>query len=265
MELASLNALNDALREAAQPFGVVHDVHHKDLLFDYIYRYCGENAIPAYFSGGLSDASQAKRAFDLSMPTISDRNPKILEFAAGYGRVARHAHTVFSGCQYTASDIHPEAVEFLKLNFDVESILSTHEPEDLGIGGDYDFIFVLSLFSHLPDISFARWLKTLYSMLSNRGVLLFTANGDFARIKHPVPFENMLNQELGWGYGPDSDQPDLDDKEYGTMIVKNSYVIQAIESCCPGAQLVRFESGVWFGQQDEWLIRKSLFAPSEPG
>jgi hypothetical protein len=134
----------------------------------------------------------------------------------------------------------------LKLKFDVESILSTHEPDDLDIGGDYNFSFVLS-FSHLPDISFARWLKALYSMLSNGGVLLFTANGDLARIKHPVSFEKILNQDQGWGYGPDSDYPDLDDKEHGTMILKNSYVVQAIESCCQGAQLVRFESGVWFG------------------
>ncbi len=60
-------------------------------------------------------------------------------------------------------------------------------------------------------------------------------------------FEKILNQDQGWGYGPDSDYPDLDDKEHGTMILKNSYVVQAIESCCQGAQLVRFESGVWFG------------------
>jgi hypothetical protein len=56
MVLASLNALNDSLREAAQPFGVARDVHHKDLLSDYIYCYCGDNIIPAYFSRGLSDA-----------------------------------------------------------------------------------------------------------------------------------------------------------------------------------------------------------------
>ena len=188
MDLVAMNAMSNSLREAAKDFGVDHNVHCKDLLFDYIYRQYGDNAIPAYFSGGLSDASQAMRALERSMPLASDRKLKILEFAAGYGRVARHAGTVFSDYDYTASDIHPEAVEFLKTSFGIEARLSSHEPEDLSIGGDYDFIFVLSLFSHLPDRSFARWLKTLYSMLSNQGLLLFTVHGDFARKKHPVPF-----------------------------------------------------------------------------
>lgn len=250
------SGLDLALRNAARGLGVPHYIHSNDLLFDYIFKRDGDAAVSSYFQGGLSDARQAKSALERVIPSWSAKKLKILEFAAGYGRVSRHAHNVFPGHQYVASDIHPQAVDFLCDHCRIDSCLSSHEPDDLDVGNGYDFIFVLSLFSHLPGHSFGRWLGALYSILACNGILLFTTHGDFARKRFPVPFESMLDPALGWGFGSDSDQPDLDGGEYGTMIVANKYVVNAIDSYCRGSQLMRFESGPWFGLQDEWMIRR---------
>lgn len=248
-----------ALVAAAQPYHAVHRIHGNDLLFDYLFRRDGDAAIRSYFSGGYSDAAQACRGLERSNHGREGLN--VLEFAAGFGRVARHAREVFKNHHYVASDIHPEAVEFLHTSCGVDAARSAHEPEALDVGTDYDYIFVLSLFSHLPDRSFGRWLAALYSILAGNGTLLFTTHGDPARRKFPVPFEAMLDRERGWGYGCDSDQPDLAGDEYGTMVVTPWYVLQAIQANCPGFELVRFDAGVWFGLQDEWMIRKPLAAP----
>jgi hypothetical protein len=41
---------------------------------------------------------------------------------------------------------------------------------------------------------------------------------EFARDKFPVPFVEMLDVRAGWGYGPNSDQPDIESADYGTMM-----------------------------------------------
>jgi len=33
--------------------------------------------------------------------------------------------------------------------------------------------------------------------------------------------------------------------------------MNTVEAFCPGSSLALFESGTWFGLQDEWLIRKA--------
>lgn len=256
MDSEIVSALDDAtLRAAARATGAVHKIHAHDLLFDYIFKRTGREAIPSYFSGGHANAAQARRGLERAFGKAT--NLKVLEFAAGYGRVSRHARTFFGDQRYTASDIHAEAVKFLRQECGLDAAVSAHEPEHLEVGRGYDYIFVLSLFSHLPDRSFGRWLSALYSILADRGVILFTTHGDFARRKFPTPFEDMLDRGKGWGYGPNSDQPDLASAEYGTMIVTPRYVMNAIDTNCPHAELIRFDAGVWFGLQDEWLVRKA--------
>lgn len=249
------DATDAELEAAAKPFTKAFWIHPDDLLFAYSVRANGrDKAIPGYFQGGRSNAAQAHAAM---VRVCGQKSPlRVLEFAAGYGRVSRYSADIFAGHQYTASDIHPQACVFLKERLGVDAIVSATQPEELAIPSPFDFIFVLSLFSHLPDHSFGRWLAKLYSLLDRGGRLLFTTHGEFATAKFPKPFENMLDATLGYGYGRNSDQPDLDGSEYGTMVVTMPYVIGAVKRHCPGARIQSFSSGVWFGRQDEWVVLK---------
>lgn len=230
-------------------------VHPHDHLFQYILRTCGrEEGMRAYFRGGLTDAQQAHRAM---LRKVNGKSLRVLEFAAGYGRVARYSRDIFAGHSYTASDVHPEACAFLCDRLSVNSFLSQTDPAELKYGGRFDFIFCLSLFSHLPHHSFGSWLSKLYSFLDAGGCLLFTTHGEYALVKHPKPFREILDNSTGYGYSQNSDQPDLNAQEYGTMLVTMPYVVKILQEACPGARIASFTSGVWFGLQDEWVIQKA--------
>lgn len=250
-----MTVTDQELIEAAQGCTDSYWVHPRDLLFQYILRVSGRGlGMRGYFSGGRSDAQQAHRAM---LRTKNGKNLKVLEFAAGYGRVARHSRDIFAGHSYTASDIHPEACGFLTDRLLVNSFLSAANPDHLNNSARFDFIFCLSLFSHLPHHSFGSWLSKLYSFLDTGGSLLFTTHGEYALAKHPKPFREMLDSSTGHGYGQNSDQPDLNPQEYGTMVVTMPYVINQLYATCPDARVTSFSSGVWFGLQDEWVIKKT--------
>ncbi len=58
----------------------------------------------------------------------------------------------------------------------VESYLSSPVPEQLTLPSQ-DVIFAHSFFSHMPETTWARWLKALANALAPRGVLIFTTPG----------------------------------------------------------------------------------------
>ena len=250
-----MTATEQGLRAAAHGSTESYWVHPNDHLFQYILRVSGhEQGMRGYFQGGRSDAQQAHRAM---LRTTNGKNLRILEFAAGYGRVARHSLDIFAGHSYTASDIHPEACAFLSDQLSVNAFPSTVNPDHLKVDLRFDFIFCLSLFSHLPHHSFGSWLAKLYSFLDTGGSLLFTTHGEYALTKHPKPFREMLDSSAGYGYGQNSDQPDLNPQDYGTMVVTMPYVISRLYAACPDVRVTSFSSGVWFGLQDEWVIKKA--------
>ena len=178
----------------------------------------------------------------------------VLEFAPGYGRVTRHLFPKLNARRYVACDIHPDAVNFLKDKLGVEAKLSSAIPEALAIGDTFDFIFVLSLFSHLPDLAFRRWLRVLYERLAPGGVLLFTTHGESALVKAPNLLEGYDNVK-GFGFLPQSEQLDLDLEQYGTSVAAPNYVMSAIYSSTSG-RIESFTPCCWFGIQDEWIVQK---------
>lgn len=224
---------------------------------DQLYRYIAERhgqemGHRRYLDGGDKDARQAASAAKRALGRDSIR---VLEFASGYGRVTRHLRAAMPLAEIAASDIHPQACEFIEENFGIHTYVSSTDPSDLAVGGGYDFVFVLSLFSHLPDRTFSAWLSALYETLAPSGVLLFTTHGDRSRRRFSGIDLSAEENGDGWVYRRRSDQPDLDIEDYGTMIVTPQYVVRAIEPA-GGAELLSFNAGRWFGHQDEWMIRR---------
>lgn len=236
---------------SASPFTT--DIHPEDHLYGYLHERLGdERAKKAYFEGGKLDAAQ-------TVATIrrlkKESNIKVLEFASGYGRVTRHLRDLLPGASLFASDIHPQACEFVTTNIRVPTLQSSARPEDLNVGGGYDFVFVISLFSHLPDSSFGRWINALTNTLAPGGYLMFTTHGDVSMLRYKGMDLKQFEQGDGWVYIRRSDQPDIADDDYGTMLVEPTYVTRSIAGCAP-AQLRSFTSAAWFGHQDEWVIQR---------
>ena len=81
------------IERLASRFGVVGDIHEQDMLFDFlvrnVYKADPGRAVDAYFEDG---EDSYRRFTELCREHGQGTIRTVLEFAAGYCRVARHAH-----------------------------------------------------------------------------------------------------------------------------------------------------------------------------
>jgi SAM-dependent methyltransferase len=231
-------------------------VHEDDHLLNYIIREHGpEVGLRMYFEGGKADAH---KIFDMMAAVVNPVGARILDFASGFGRVARHMEQIAPHSQVNASDIHPDACAFINKELGIMAHQSSMVPEDLYVGRNYDFIYVMSLFSHLPAKTFTRWIVALLGSLKPGGHLLFTTHGPAAVERHPEFFGAIYDEATGIGFRSESDQPDIDGSEYGSSVVSVEYVLGMFKREAPGCLLKAYEGGSWLGHQDGWLVRAPL-------
>jgi SAM-dependent methyltransferase len=253
---AILNEQRTLACSIAAQMNVVSEINSEDMLFDFLVRAVFPNdhskAVDAYFTGGQSCA---QRFAALCREHLQSEPETVLEFASGYGRVARHAKHVLPASSWTCCDVHPRAVEFNADRLGLESFISPARPEDWSVERRFGVVFALSFFSHMPDATFAPWLKRLLSTAEPGGLLVFTTHGAISlRNMKSGGFDASFN-ENGFYWNPQSDQRDLDSRNYGTSAVTQSYVQRALQSL-PEAELIRFQQAFWWGHQDLYVIRK---------
>jgi SAM-dependent methyltransferase len=234
-------------------FGAATALHECDHILSYIVRYSSRSAsqgpeggLQDYFEGGKRDALMVEA---LMSKLGLQPDSSVLEFAAGFGRVTRH----LTHYKLTACDIHEEAVRFLQQEIHVKAIPSTTNPNEFALRNRFDFIFVLSLFSHLPANLFGLWLSRLTELLVPGGYLMLTTHGEAAG-KKVKALGDVLDNESGFGFLPNSDQGDLTPEVYGSSIVTPKYVIERVFHGTK-ARIASFSPGVWWDLQDEWVIR----------
>ena len=250
--------LSPALEEAGTKRGVQFNVsgalHEADHILSYFINFSSrtaqfgaEGGIEEYFIAGKNDADKVRAL----MAKLGLRpGASILEFAAGYGRVSRH----LADLTLTASDIHGEAIRLLRNKLGIRAIASSPSPEDFKADQIFDFIFVLSLFSHLPEALFRPWLVALIDCLAPGGFIMFTTHGEVAAQKVPV-LKEALSSGTGFGYVVHSDQADLSPEIYGSNIATRDYVTGIIDSI-DTISLHSFTPGAWWELEDEWIVKR---------
>ncbi|MEX2500207.1 MAG: class I SAM-dependent methyltransferase [Wenzhouxiangellaceae bacterium] len=191
----SLRAHQDAALAVSQYFGIA--LQHYHTAADVIAR--------------------LKKSYGKSQP-----DPKILDFACGYGRLLNLLIHNVPAERIWASEIQPDAVSFVTDRFGVHGLQSTERPEDFDPGERFDLIWVASLFSHLPPGLFERWLKRLTGLLTPQGIMLFTTH-DQALLT-----EGMDMPESGILFIESSENADLSTEIYGTTVVTERYVRAAV-------------------------------------
>jgi len=237
----------------ADRYAVSPELHEYDHIFGHLVARLstGEEmklfeALKHYFENGAANAQQVR---ELMASLGLAKDARVMEFASGYGRVTRHLKDL----NFVACDIHPEAVSFCADVLGVPAIASASVPENWHPGEKYDFIFAISLWSHLPDGLFQRWLSSVCDALKPGGYLMFSTHGAHAASVVPQLAE-VIKDGQEYGYLDGSDQKDLDPSIYGSTIVLPPYVIKAIYTATK-ARVVSFKPAGWWGLQDEWIIR----------
>ncbi len=248
--------LIDASRRkyAAETGAVTAEVHPSDHIFNWLLTNpvfdSPDSAVAYYFNDGKKSAHKVKRLIERF--AVDSERPRLLEFASGYGCVSRHLLNAIPQLDLTSCDIHPEAIAFLKQNIPGTSQLqSEHKPGDFAPGPNYDYVFALSFFSHMPRATWSVWLGRLYAAVKPGGFLAFTTQGEGSRQYHGDP----TVPDDGFWFSAQSEQVDLDVNEYGQTIVTPSFVVPEI-AAIDSARLVGLDLRGWWEHQDLYVVRK---------
>jgi SAM-dependent methyltransferase len=247
----------DELRhECAATYSVSPEIHDADLLLQFVLNHPAfpepAQAIRYYFADG---AESARKLRDIiarnTAPGMVERGYSLLEFASGYGMVTRHLAGVLGGADLVSCDIHEQAIDFIRTALHTKAELSRHVPEELHFDTEFDVVFALSFFSHMPEATFGRWLKALFRAVRPGGILVFTTHG----LASQKAFGDIVIPENGFCFIANSEQDDLNAAEYGSAITTPDYVIGELFRQVR-APIREFKHAYWWGHQDLYVIAK---------
>ena len=238
--------------DAAGAHNVPLDIHEADHIFNYIANIprfpTRPDAEREYFRNGKESAECLKAL----LSELSDHEPvSLLEFASGYGCVTRHLKLALPSTRIVPCDIHREAINFIERTMRINGLLSRTVPEDADFGGQFDVVFALSFFSHMPKETWGRWLRKLVISAKLGGLIIFTTHG----AKSAEMMSNPPLDAEGFWFSPNSEQADLKMADYGTTITSFKFVYAQIASI-HDAQLMQFREGFWWGHQDLFILRR---------
>ncbi len=252
---------DDILRQycvdIASTLGVCSIIHEEDLIFKFVLEHpCfsqrTRSAVEYYFNDGSNSAKKLYQLIQDNLNIDRDKRYRLLEFASGFGCVTRHLKKHFPDFEVIACDIHEAAIDFIVNTVRTKAILSKKSPEDFFQQESFDVVFALSFFSHMPEHTWGRWLKSLFNAVSDDGLLIFTCHGKDSR-KY---IGNPVIPDSGFYFKHSSEQTDLSSEEYGTTLTHKKFVLNEIEKQT-GDSLVCFKQGNWWQHQDIYILKKS--------
>lgn len=240
---------------AGSPGALATGIPPEDQMLRHSLRHWGDanRSVSQYYGVALQQHDAARQVLALAHPA-GTQGLAILDFACGWGRLLRLLTHSVPPSQVWASEIQPEAVRYVQSTFGVASVPSAFDPAAFEPGRRFDFIWVASLFSHLPDHLFHRWVARLHALLTPRGVLCFTVH-DECLLPPEIPMPASGIHFIG-----SSEIEELDNRAYGTTFVTESYVRRAIASATgvPEGRAVRLPRAL-ANEQDLYVV------PSAPG
>ncbi|MES9971495.1 MAG: class I SAM-dependent methyltransferase [Candidatus Thiodiazotropha sp.] len=107
------------------------------------------------------------------------RDNHVFDFGCGCGRVVRYLSKLFAGNHFYASDIDHEAIAWCRENLsDICEFTANDALPPLPFESkSFDFIYSISVFTHLPEEMQIHWLDELRRVTKRNGYLLLTTHG----------------------------------------------------------------------------------------
>lgn len=187
---------------------------------------------------------------------------EILDFACGFGRVARHLRAGFPDARITFTDAMESATAFCAETFGGESLPIRKDFAGYSPARKFDLIWVGSLFTHLPEGKSAELIGLLLQNLSGGGVIVFTSHGRFVQErrnsgKWPYnidagQYDRMIQDKENSGYGFVGYG---DSEAYGISLVSLGWWERTINSVAKSEVVLLRERG-WDRHQDVIAIKK---------
>lgn len=110
-----------------------------------------------------------------------DSVERVLDFGCGCGRILRHWQH-FPRTEVHAAEPNARLAEWCVRNLAFAVVLRSSPVPPLGYAaGNFDFIYAVSVFTHLAEEAQEPWLQELRRILRTDGLLLISLHGDLYR------------------------------------------------------------------------------------
>ena len=148
----------------------------------------------AWLAEGATDANLIRSMLRRNEAPLETMDA-VLDFGCGCGRVARN-WSELGGPEVHGADVSRRAVRWCRRNLSfMRTVRSGPEPPLPYADGKFDFVYALSVFTHLPDETARRWLLELTRVLRPGGLLLFTVHGE--RFLHELDEDDSMRFRRG--------------------------------------------------------------------
>lgn len=103
---------------------------------------------------------------------------RILDFGCGCGRTLVHMKKLAPDAQFEGTDIDANAIDWCRQHLKFAKFTLSKESPPIDYAADsFDFIYVISVFTHLDEDYQFRWLEELRRIARRGATLLLTVNG----------------------------------------------------------------------------------------
>lgn len=141
-------------------------------------RVHGAADLPGFIRMGKSIALDIYMTLN-TMDVEPRGNHRMLDFGCGCGRVLTWLRYLYPETELYATDIDSEAIEWCRKELDGDARFSVNRSDPpLQFEDDhFDFVYSVSIFTHLPEAMQYAWLNELNRVTRPGGTLLLTVRG----------------------------------------------------------------------------------------
>lgn len=154
--------------------GIPGRVHFNDFMF----LNSSPEEVASYAERARNVLALIEETLALAGRTFDDVE-RWLDFGCGYGRVLRFLVEQVPAERVSATDVIAEGVTFCHSEFGVTALRSEANLESTRFG-TFDFVYAISVITHLNEQNSRAFLKVIGDSLADDGIALFTTHGDWS-------------------------------------------------------------------------------------
>lgn len=143
-----------------------------------------------YRSYYFDSLKSAAGIIELAKPYVNYNKASILDWGCGPGRIVRHLPSIVKKAKVFGNDYNADSIKWCKENIDnVDFEVNGLAPPLNFKDGKFNYIYGISIFTHLSEGMHREWIKELYRVMAKGGVLMLTTHGNSF-------MEKLTNSEL---------------------------------------------------------------------
>ncbi len=142
-------------------------------------RVHGDEALTGFDTIGRVVSLDIYRVLQSPSVQLPD-NSRLLDFGCGCGRILRYFHHLYKRSSLHGTDIDQEAISWCQHHLSqIGSFVTNEKLPSLRFPDEYfDFVYSVSVFTHLPEDMQLAWLKELQRVTKSGSYLLLTVHGE---------------------------------------------------------------------------------------